>query len=159
MMMMMMMTDWSRCRRSFELVKCRWIWNALQPISWPGNTWCTISLHHQGMSEGIIECSTMVIPVVTALGIFLESAVVQMPRLDYSFQPENILHRVLHWKYILHDGAMHWKKSLICALLLVKLFSLLLGKVFLKHALWKAPVMFGYKVYDLVEKGCNREIK
>ena len=54
------------------------------------------SLHHQGMSEGIIECSTMVIPVVTALGIFLESAVVQMPRLDYSFQPENILHRVLH---------------------------------------------------------------
>ena len=108
---MMMMTDWIRCRRSFELVKCRWIWNALQPITWPGNTWFTISLHHQGMSEGIIECSTMVIPVVTALGIFLESAVVQMPRLDYSFQPENILHRVLHWKYILHDGAMHWKKA------------------------------------------------
>ena len=83
-LLMMMMADWIRCRRSFELVKCRWIWNALQPISWPGNTWCTISLHHQGMSEGIIECSTMVIPVVTALGIFLESAVVQMPRLDYS---------------------------------------------------------------------------
>ena len=39
----MMMTDWIRCRRSFELVKCRWIWNALQPITWPGNTWCTIT--------------------------------------------------------------------------------------------------------------------
>ena len=156
MMMVMMMTDWIRCRRSFELVKCRWIWNALQPITWPANTWCTISLHQQGMSEGIIECSTMVIPVVTALGIFLESAVVQMPRLDYSFQPENILHRVLHWKYILHDGAMHWKKAFNLRSIACQTFFFITWQSFLGNALWRAAVIFGYKVYDLVEKGCNR---
>ena len=137
-MMMMMMTDWIRCRRSFELVKCRWIWNALQPITWPGNTWCTISLHHQGMSEGIIECSTMVIPVVTALGIFLESAVVQMPRLDYSFQPENILHRVLHWKYILHDGAMHWKAFNLCSIA-CQTFFFITWQSFLETRSLKSP--------------------
>ena len=136
---MMMMTDWSRCRRSFELVKCRWIWNALQPITWPGNTWCTISLHQQGMSEGIIECSTMVIPVVTALGIFLESAVVQMPRLDYSFQPENILHRVLHWKYILHDGAMHWKKAFNLCSIACQTFFFITWQSFLETSSLKSP--------------------
>ena len=72
----------------------------------------------------------------------------QLPAGEYIAPSIALKIYIARWSNALEEG--------ICALLLVKVVSSLIGKVFLENVLWKAHVMFGYKVYDLVEKGWNR---